>query len=240
MSAGRRRRPAEANLRPDLGGGVVALAAIALWIGITVREQGRWNAFLDRLGKQPGVVVTSTEKHGNFHVIHGLRDPIAVDPASLLAGTGIDPKMVDFHLEPYHSLEPVFEASRRLTNETLLIEGQTLYFGPDSTELSEEDIGVVTQIAAQMRALLATARTLDKRARIRVLGHTDDAKATDQSMNISLARAEDVRNALIASGVPPGALAAEGMGTSQPLRNGVSDTDKLFNRYVSFRVVLSQ
>ena len=70
--------------------GVPALLIIALvgwWIYSSAMER-RWSNFAHRLGSEPGIVLTSFEKRGGTHYISGLRDPLAADPAALLAGRG--------------------------------------------------------------------------------------------------------------------------------------------------------
>jgi len=216
----------------------ILLEAVAYWIFTGVREHRRWDDYLARLHNQPGIVVTGVEKHGASYLVSGLRDPLAVDPATLLPGTGVDPKNVAFHWEPYHSLQPYFEASRRLTNEQQIIENQTLHFAPANAEISEEDLATINQLAAHVRALLVTAKNMNRRAGLEVIGHTDGTGTEEQNTQIAQARAEAVRLALIEAGVPEGVLLARGVGVSQPLRLGDSPTDQLFNRYVSFRIVV--
>jgi outer membrane protein OmpA-like peptidoglycan-associated protein len=194
------------------------------------RDQRRWEDYLARLREQPGIVVTTARRHDSSYFVAGLRDPLALDPATLIEGTGLDPKSVTSHWELYHSLQPAFEAARRVTNETQTIENQTLHFAPASADISEEDIATIDQIARHMRTLTPLGKTIE------VIGHTDGTKLEEQQHQLGQTRAEAVRNALIDAGVPQNALLARAAGPSQPLRTGNSDTDKLFNRYVSFRV----
>jgi OOP family OmpA-OmpF porin len=216
----------------------IVLEMVGYYIFTGWREHRRWDDYLARLHSQPGIVVTSVEKRGSSYFVSGLRDPLAVEPATLIPGTGIDPKNVAFHWELYHSLQPFFEASRRLLNEKQVIENQTLHFGPASVEISEEDLATINQLAADIRALLATAQKVNRRAAVEVIGHTDGTGTEEQTEQIAQARAEAARSALIEAGVPPTALLARGVGISQPLRGGNSATDQLFNRYVSFRVAI--
>ena len=41
----------------------------------------RWTDFAHRLEREPGIVLTHTEKRGSKFYIAGLHDPLAADPA---------------------------------------------------------------------------------------------------------------------------------------------------------------
>jgi OOP family OmpA-OmpF porin len=217
----------------------ILLEGIAYWIFTGVREHRRWDSYLARLHSQPGIVVTRVEKHGSSYTVSGLRDPLAVDPSTLISGTGVEPKNVAFHWEPYHSLQPSFESARRLSNERQIIEGQTLHFAPASSEISEEDVAAINQLAARLESLLATGKSLNRHIGIEVIGHTDGVGPDEQNAQIGQSRADAVRRALMDAGVPGNVLVARGVAATQPLRQGNTDTDKLFNRYVSFRVAIN-
>ena len=62
----------------------IALVAIGAWVYVTLDRRARWNGYLDALRREPGIVVLSGERDGGRYVVHGLRDPLARDPASLL------------------------------------------------------------------------------------------------------------------------------------------------------------
>ena len=55
---------------------------------------------------QPGIVVTEAGKRDGKFVVTGLRDPLAIDPRSLLGEAGIDPARVVAHFDPYQALDP--------------------------------------------------------------------------------------------------------------------------------------
>ena len=94
--------------------GLVAAFAIAFgfWGFLGIREQLRWNAYLEQLNSQPGIVVLKTRKDNNKYLIYGMRDPLAADPNILLRKAKINPKMVVGHWQPYLSLEPQFTSQR--------------------------------------------------------------------------------------------------------------------------------
>jgi uncharacterized coiled-coil protein SlyX len=76
------------------------------------REGRRWHAFVTQLDDAPGLVVTDHER-GWFHFyLHGLRDPLAVNPEALLAQSPLNPQRVTMRWESYYALEPAFILQR--------------------------------------------------------------------------------------------------------------------------------
>ena len=72
----------------------------------------QWQAYVDRLGAEPGIVITQSEARGDKFILSGLRDPLAVDPLKFLDETGIDPARVVAHFDPYQALDPQFVLER--------------------------------------------------------------------------------------------------------------------------------
>jgi outer membrane protein OmpA-like peptidoglycan-associated protein len=90
------------------------LTAAAGWAWAGFSRQQRWKHFVDKLAAQPGIVVTSFTKESQYQ-IRGLRDPLAVEPSSLLKGMGLDPKRVQFRWAPYYSLDDAIVLKRVAT-----------------------------------------------------------------------------------------------------------------------------
>jgi len=91
--------------------GAIAIA-FGIWSFFTLREQFRWSSYLQKLDSQPGIVVINTKQHNGKYIISGMRDPLAVDPKTLLQQANLNPKMVISQWKPYLSLEPQFIATR--------------------------------------------------------------------------------------------------------------------------------
>jgi OOP family OmpA-OmpF porin len=216
----------------------VLMIALGAWIVVSWRERAHWQDYVNRVRAQPGVVVTSAEKHdGNYH-LEGLRDPLAVDPATLLEGSGLNPSQVQFHWEPYHSLQPAFETARRMYNEKLAIESQVFHFPLDSFRLPVEELGQVDDVARRILVLLDSAAKNSRGMTVELVGHTDVTGTEARNERLGLDRAEEVRSALISSGVPARLLTTRSAGASAPSRNGSDVRDQAFNRGVSIRVTL--
>jgi OOP family OmpA-OmpF porin len=64
------------------------------------------------LRTEPGIVITQAEMRDGKFVVSGLRDPLAIDPLTLLGAAGIDPARVEANFEPYQGLDPEFVRER--------------------------------------------------------------------------------------------------------------------------------
>ncbi|TGV74208.1 OmpA family protein, partial [Mesorhizobium sp. M00.F.Ca.ET.149.01.1.1] len=77
-----------------------------------VSPEEHWQAYVSRLEMQPGIIVAQQNVRDGQFYITGLRDPLAVDPQSLLSGTQVDPARVHASWQFYQSLEPAFVLKR--------------------------------------------------------------------------------------------------------------------------------
>jgi outer membrane protein OmpA-like peptidoglycan-associated protein len=91
------------------------LLLAVIWGGLAWRGHRRWTAAVDRLKVEPGIEVVEARRSGGRWHFRGLRDPLAADPATLLAGMKANPAKVDAQWKPFLSLEPsiVLERTRR-------------------------------------------------------------------------------------------------------------------------------
>jgi outer membrane protein OmpA-like peptidoglycan-associated protein len=108
--------------------GVLLLAVLVggfFWI----RNQRRWDGYVSRLRSEPGIVVTDAEKRGWKYHVGGLRDPLAIDPQVILRESGIDPRSVVDHWEPFTALSP----------EMVLARAKKMLAPPATVNLKVED-----------------------------------------------------------------------------------------------------
>ncbi|MER9067432.1 OmpA family protein [Mesorhizobium sp. M0902] len=96
------------------------------WFFLSWQSGQRWQAYVSRLGTQPGIIVAEQKVRDGQFYIAGLRDPLAADPQALLAGTQVDPARVHSQWQFYQSLDPEF-VLKRLTASLV---------PPDSVRLS--------------------------------------------------------------------------------------------------------
>lgn len=129
----------------------IALVALAIgvWLFFSIRAGNRWNNYVNSLKSEPGIVVVSEEKRGGKYFITGLRDPMAIDPATKFEATNVDPENVISRWEPYQSAHPEFALAR----------AKALLQPPETVALRLEDGALVAEgIASQ--AWMAEARRL--------------------------------------------------------------------------------
>jgi outer membrane protein OmpA-like peptidoglycan-associated protein len=79
---------------------------------LKAEEVQRWAGYVDRLRATPGIVVTQSGERDGKYFVSGLRDPLAAEPRTELAGTEIAPERVVEHWQPYLALDPQFVLER--------------------------------------------------------------------------------------------------------------------------------
>ncbi len=82
------------------------LLLLGLWLWSGYRTQARFDAYLDQLENEPGIVITRVERQGSRLAVRGLRDGAAIDPASFLSAHSLDAGQVEAHWESFLALEP--------------------------------------------------------------------------------------------------------------------------------------
>jgi OOP family OmpA-OmpF porin len=108
-----RERPQERQLSPSLWiAPLVLLVLLAGWMIDRAIDRARVDAYVQQLRAQPGVVVAAVEFRSGKWQVSGLRDPLAVDPAALLAKSGLNYKHVVSHWKSYQALDPAMVIRR--------------------------------------------------------------------------------------------------------------------------------
>lgn len=103
---------AKRKLSPLLVISSVVLLAILLWGFFALRNARRWDSYVARLKREPGIVVTDVGKQQGKYFISGLRDPLARAPETLLPEAKVDPADVLSRWQPFQSLSPEFVLAR--------------------------------------------------------------------------------------------------------------------------------
>jgi len=120
-----------------LGGSVVVLALLLVWLIYDLYDAYRWNTYLESVEAMPGIVITQTDRTLFDYRIRGLRDPLAQDPLKLLERSTINADSVHLQFEPYQALHPGFTLKRAETlleppeGVTLKLQGSTLLISGD-------------------------------------------------------------------------------------------------------------
>jgi OOP family OmpA-OmpF porin len=108
----RRQRPRRHGYRKWAIAAALVVVALGAWVFVARRDEQRWNAYLDRLRAEPGLVVLASGERGGSHYVIGLRDPLAADPAGFMTAANVKPDAIQSRWEPYQALHPPFVAAR--------------------------------------------------------------------------------------------------------------------------------
>jgi outer membrane protein OmpA-like peptidoglycan-associated protein len=90
----------------------VLLVALLIWGFFWIRGRQRWEAYLQQLRTEPGILLTDGARRDGKYYVSGLRDPLARDPQAILQGSKINPQDVVSHWEPFTALSPEFVLAR--------------------------------------------------------------------------------------------------------------------------------
>lgn len=91
---------------------LLLLGAGGYWLATHIAENRRVESFVERLRQQPGIVVINADRVNGGWQITGLRDPLAVEPDSLLGDAHQDASEIHQHWEPYAALSPTIVLRR--------------------------------------------------------------------------------------------------------------------------------
>ena len=103
-----------------------------------------------------------------------------------------------------------------------------IQFAPSSAEIDPRSSSLLQSVADAAAACPGT---------LRIEGHTDSMGTANANELLGDARAEAVRDALIASGVPAERLRAEGFGARRPIDDNSTAAGRAHNRRIEIRVV---
>jgi OOP family OmpA-OmpF porin len=88
-------------------GGITVLAlALTAWGVARWQQSRRFAAYRAALEAQPGLVVVTSERDGSRFSLRGLRDPLSIDPASLLGEAGLSAADVTASWQLYQAMDP--------------------------------------------------------------------------------------------------------------------------------------
>jgi outer membrane protein OmpA-like peptidoglycan-associated protein len=101
-------RHREKPVSPLIWVGLATCVLLAgIWLVFTLQARARWNAYLEALRAEPGILVVSAErKWWGPHLVSGLRDPLAPHPESLMAAHQLSAARVSGAWQLYQALDP--------------------------------------------------------------------------------------------------------------------------------------
>lgn len=129
--------------------GTIAIAS-GIWGFFTLREQFRWHSYMQKLSAQPGIVVIDTKKHQDKYLISGMRDPLAVDPQTLVKPANLNPEKVIGQWQPYLSLDP----------QLVTIRSEKLLLPPKTVSLTVDNNGILYATGYAPRQWIVETRKL--------------------------------------------------------------------------------
>jgi len=83
----------------------ISILAIAAWSIFIYLDHKRWDAAVNELAAEPGIVILSHQINDKYSVT-GLRDPLVADPMDILSRHGFGATQVQANWQAYHSLQP--------------------------------------------------------------------------------------------------------------------------------------
>jgi outer membrane protein OmpA-like peptidoglycan-associated protein len=215
------------------------LIVMGLFGWLSIRERMRWDALVNSLRGEAGIVLTGAERTGGRYRLTGLRDPLSLDPEQLVAASGLDPAKVTSRWEPYVSLDPKFSAARILQQQKDEVEHQVVRFALNASRLEAEQAAKLDGVAVSLMRLQQHTAMSKRSVVVDVQGHTDPTGREERNAQLSEQRATAVLQALVDRGVPRGILRAVGVGSNQPMQSSGEYLAEL-NRRVTFHVVINR
>jgi outer membrane protein OmpA-like peptidoglycan-associated protein len=189
----------------------VAFGLVALLCGLLVawhlRSERREARILDgysgALAAEPGLILTKSERDGGRYTFEGLRDPLAADPAVLLAARGLPADRASYRFASFYSLDPRIaerraqtdydtDAATRLRERADAIAERQLLFPVGKLDVRSDQDAELRELTADVVALAELAKVASIDLTIDVIGHADASGAESQNQALSLARAERV------------------------------------------------
>ncbi len=137
--------------------------------------------------------------------------------------------------EMAQSLNPTYSVRNGLrvaAREQSLVDqalaNRTIEFEPGSAVLKPAGQLILNEMAAALLQL--------RGRRVALIGHTDALGARPANVSLSLARAQAVKDYLMAKGLPADSLSTSGMGPDQPVASNATEEGRARNRRIEFRV----
>jgi outer membrane protein OmpA-like peptidoglycan-associated protein len=130
-----------------------------------------------------------------------------------------------------------FSAERLAFNELKdQVQSQLVMFPLASAALSASQRDALRELALKLKILLDSAKSLRLKVELAVVGHSDTTGAESTNQDLSQRRADRVAWELIQLGIPDNTFRAKGVASADPVRPEDSETNREFNRSVTFRI----
>ena len=114
-----------------------------------------------------------------------------------------------------------------------------ILFDTGSADLKVDQRPKLTQLLEPLRSLIESAEASRTELQIELVGHSDSTGPEMTNAPLSEARARRVMQEFVEAGIDARYLRVRGVGTSEPVREEETPSDRQYNRSVTFRVTLS-
>jgi OOP family OmpA-OmpF porin len=143
-----------------MAAGAAGAVVAVVWFGLSWRDGRRWEAYLERLRAESGLVVLDAARRGRTFTITGLRDPLASDPRSFLAAAGVPGDRVVDRWQWYQSADaPIVRA--RATSVLRPPAGVELHVSDNVLGASGPVLPAWAYEAARLGPMIAGVRAVD-------------------------------------------------------------------------------
>lgn len=119
------------------------------------------------------------------------------------------------------------------------IERQILLFEAGKAILKNGQEQTIQNLIKEINKLTDYAASLNKDVRLQIIGHTHKIIGDQEKTLLSQTRASVILSNLRAKGIKTNTLSVIGVGSSQPLRKGLTEQAQKMNRSVTFKVIVT-
>ena len=123
---------------------------------------------------------------------------------------------------------PDERASNCETDLAGIMSQSIIHFPIASARISEESLGLISKLAGAVQTCGSVIVTVE--------GHTDKIGTPERNQQLSIARANAVREALVAVGADPTRLASRGFASTRPFATEETAEAFALNRRIEFKV----
>jgi outer membrane protein OmpA-like peptidoglycan-associated protein len=102
-------------------------------------------------------------------------------------------------------------------------------FEYNKAEINQESVELLGDLVNQLKR--------NEQTKIEICGHTDDIGGEDYNMQLSLARANSVKNELVKLGINSARLSVKGFGKTKPIVPNDSEENRKKNRRTEFIII---
>ncbi|PAX60459.1 OmpA family protein [Brunnivagina elsteri] len=116
------------------------------------------------------------------------------------------------------------------------IEREKLLFQEGKNDLIASEVSKLEKIFAKLQKMVIMAKSLNQNVKIKIIGHTSATGTEQYNLQLSQARAEQIKSYFISKGLSEENFYTQGLGSNQPLTSSTIKQDIDTNRRVGFKV----